>query len=84
MKKILLSAIVFMIVAFGSVVALNPDSFENNPPQIHVTDEVFWNFKDPIQITLSDESGIQNYQVYMGSGNESRLVESTNPPNNPK
>ena len=84
MKKILLSAIVFVIVAFGSVVALNPDSFESNPPHIDVADEVFWNFKDSLQITLSDESGIQNYQVYMVSGSESRLVESTNPPNSPK
>lgn len=84
MKKIIFLVMMLIVGIFIAIIISKSDHFERIAPIIESDDEIFWNFKDPLKITLTDDSGIQNYQIYMNASSENRLIETTNPPSNPK
>lgn len=66
MKKLLL----FLIIVGGAVgfIFYSP-MFERVPPTIHINSNGYTNLEDPLNITISDDSGIKNYTVTMLANN---------------
>lgn len=63
LKNILSLFIVLLIVAGGVFVYLSPQ-FEKNSPKISFNSSGFWNLKDKLNVSLSDQSGVKSYKVY--------------------
>lgn len=63
------SSILFLLI-FGGIIAgviylYNSEMFERNIPRVSMTDTQYWNLKEPIDITIEDDSGIKWYEVKM-------------------
>lgn len=68
--------IVILTILGGGILLLNSSAFERNAPVIEGDGKVFWNLKDPLKITISDDVGIHNYRVYMLRDGERTLLEN--------
>ncbi|RAX57402.1 hypothetical protein CCZ01_06075 [Helicobacter monodelphidis] len=83
MKKFLVLCLI-VIIGIATFALFNSALFESSPPTIHSKNEIYWNYKDPLKIKITDDSGIQNYRVYMNSSKETLLLDSVNPEGTPK
>lgn len=71
--------IVFIVLFIAAILAgigyvYTAPEFEKTAPQIHSSDQVFWNRKSPIKITLSDNRGLKSFKVIMSDGQKSIIV----------
>lgn len=72
----ILLLIFILIFVGGGYYVYNMEIFEQNPPKIKVEQEICWNLKKPIEVKLSDESGIKFINVSLSDGKNSiNLVE---------
>jgi len=73
------SSILFLIIfggIIGGVVYLyNSAMFERNVPKIEVTQAEYWNLKEPIDISIEDDSGIKWYEVKMISSEGEKVLK---------
>ena len=60
--KFLTIVILLLVVVGGGFIYLSPQ-FEQNKPKIQMESKQFWNLRDPLELHLSDDSGIKYYQV---------------------
>ena len=72
------SSILFLII-FGGIIAgavylYNSAMFERNLPLVTVTQAKYWNLKEPIDITIEDDSGIKWYEVKMVSSEGEKVL----------
>jgi len=72
------SSILFLII-FGSIIGgvvylYNSVMFERNAPVVTVTQAEYWNLKEPIDITIEDDSGIKWYEVKMISSEGEKVL----------
>ncbi|NPA60761.1 MAG: M23 family metallopeptidase [Epsilonproteobacteria bacterium] len=49
-------------------------SFEREDPIIKSENHIYWNRKDPLKITISDNMGLKSYQVTISDGRNSVIV----------
>ena len=69
----LLAGLIFLVFGF-----LNSKMFEKNPPQIDVTDRIFWNGKDKVKVNLQDDSGIKSVKIFIANDQENREIYAQN------
>jgi len=73
------SSILFLIIfggIIGGVVYLyNSAMFERNLPEVSVSQAKYWNLKEPIDIAISDDSGIKWYEVKMISSEGEKVLK---------
>ena len=56
----------FFIAIIGGVIFLyNAAMFERDVPKITIENNGYWNFKEPLNITIDDQSGVKAYTVTM-------------------
>ena len=52
----------------GAIYLYTSEEFERVPPKIELPEYSYWNAKDPLEITITDNYGIQSYQVTLSDG----------------
>lgn len=62
LKKYIGAVIAFILIGAGVYVYFSP-IFEKNAPQISFENQEYWNLKNPLKITLNDDSGFAYYKV---------------------
>jgi len=76
----LIMILVLLAAIFGIGYKLyNSAMFEKNPPTISLEDSIFWNGKDPIEFTVSDDSGIKSIKIYLENDQERRKISDITP-----
>ncbi|MFC2074383.1 M23 family metallopeptidase [Campylobacterota bacterium] len=61
----ILFLIIFVGIIAGVVYLYNSKVFERDLPKVSMTDSQYWNLKEPIDLTINDNSGIKYYEVKM-------------------
>ncbi len=70
-----LGVVAILTVVIGVVLYIFASSdFERNAPIIDMQKGEFWNLKKPLQISLSDESGIKSYKITLVANNQSNVL----------
>ena len=52
----------------GAIYLYTAEDFERTPPMIKAPEYSYWNAKDPLDITISDNYGLKSYQVTLSDG----------------
>jgi len=52
----------------GAIYLYTAEDFERTPPIIKVPEYSYWNTKDPLNISISDNFGLKSYQVTLSDG----------------
>ena len=68
-----------LLLLIGGVVYLaNSPMFERNAPRIDLPASMYWNLRQPIEVRLSDDTGIRSYKVVLNDGkNDFTVAEAT-------
>ncbi len=67
----IVTLIIFLVIIAGGFFLFTSKQFERNAPKILIDNEVYWNSKKPLNITLKDDSGIKYAQVLLSDGKNS-------------
>ncbi|MRI83308.1 MAG: peptidase M23 [Nitratiruptor sp.] len=67
-------ALLGLVAGLGYYVATS-QTFERTPPTIRVAKEIYWNLKEPIAITIEDDTALDSYQVAISNGKEQKVLE---------
>lgn len=54
-----------LIIIAGSVYVYNSKAFERNAPSIAMQNNGYWNIETPLEISISDASGLKSYKVVL-------------------
>lgn len=73
--KYILIVVLLACIGAGGYIKFSPE-FEQNKPEIILEEQVFWNLKSKLNITLSDETGIKYYKVIFNDGTKDIELES--------
>ncbi|MDR1614669.1 MAG: M23 family metallopeptidase [Campylobacteraceae bacterium] len=65
-KRRLLITALFIIGLMAFI--YNSKLFEREPPQVLIDETVYWNLKKPLNIKISDQSGIKRILIQLGDG----------------
>ncbi|PHS41779.1 MAG: peptidase M24 [Sulfurovum sp.] len=68
------SVLLLLAVLGGAGYIYTAPEFEREKPQIKGTDNVFWNRKDPLMVTLTDNVGLGSYELILSDGANSVIV----------
>lgn len=79
---LLLLLLVGIVIAAGYI--YTAPEFEREKPQIKSPDHLWWNGKDPIRITLSDNVGLGSYKLVLSDGKHSVIIGQGTFTGNPK
>ena len=71
--KIVTILLLIGILAGAGYIYTAPE-FEREKPQIEGADNVFWNRKDPLIISLKDNVGLSSYELILSDGDKSVIV----------
>lgn len=72
-KKLLIYLVATAVIAIVVFIFFSP-MFEKNSPKISIKDEIYWNLKTPLEVSLSDDNEIKSYNiVYKDEQNEIKL-----------
>ena len=72
-NKVIAILLLLAIVAGAGYVYTAPE-FERIAPTIEGKEKIFWNRKDPLQITLSDNLALKHYELILNDGSQSMVV----------
>ena len=75
---IVLLLFLFVGAGAGAIYLYTADEFEQVPPKIEMPKYSYWNTKDPLKVTVSDNVGIKNYQVTLSDGTKEVVVAIAN------
>ncbi len=68
--------VIFLGLIGGGIYLYTSEMFERDVPEITIENSGYWNPKEPLSITIDDQSGLLSYSVKMQSGSETfDLVE---------
>ncbi len=70
---IVILSVLILIVAL-LVYLYNSKMFERNPPSIELASEIDWNLKKPIEIKISDDSGVKFIRATLSDGKNSIVL----------
>jgi murein DD-endopeptidase MepM/ murein hydrolase activator NlpD len=68
--------LLLILAAAGAGYIYTAPEFEREKPKIESVDQLYWNRKDPIKITLSDNVSLGSYTLILSDGKESVVVGS--------
>lgn len=66
--------IIFVGIIGGVIYLYNSKLFERNAPIVKMTSSQYWNLKEPIDVSIEDESGIKYYEVKMLSSEGEKVL----------
>jgi murein DD-endopeptidase MepM/ murein hydrolase activator NlpD len=69
--------IVVLVLSVAGFIAFSP-LFERDEPTVTISQDGYWNFKDPIQITVEDASGLKSYKATIATPHEEWVVAEEN------
>jgi murein DD-endopeptidase MepM/ murein hydrolase activator NlpD len=49
---------------------------ERNEPTIEIQNQVYWNLKEPLKLSINDDSGVKYYKVVFSDGKSDALLDS--------
>ncbi|MRJ02839.1 MAG: M23 family metallopeptidase [Epsilonproteobacteria bacterium] len=50
-------------------------AFEREAPIVEVADEIYWNLKEPIRVSLRDNTGIKSYKITIFNGSKEKIID---------
>jgi murein DD-endopeptidase MepM/ murein hydrolase activator NlpD len=68
--------ILFMSIIGGFIYLYNSSFLERNEPIIEMPNQVYWNMKEPLDISMNDDSGIKHYKVVFSDSKSDILLDS--------
>ncbi|MDZ7818475.1 MAG: M23 family metallopeptidase [Aliarcobacter sp.] len=70
--------IYLVLIAFliAVIFVLFSSMFERNAPKIKVENEIYWNFKKPINVAISDDTKIKSYEIVFVDGEKKLKLEN--------
>ena len=74
-KSSFLGLVIMLAIVGGSAFVYFSPTFERKAPTITLKNNGFWNLKKPLQLTISDDSGIREYKVILKTKNDSIDLE---------
>ena len=72
--KVIFILLIVVIAALGAFVYVSPQ-FEKNKPIVQFQDNIYWNLKDKLKITFSDDSGIKYYKIIFKDRNSEKVLK---------
>ena len=75
-KGLYIALVLLAALAAGGYYVYTSESFERQSPQIEIADEIYWNLKDPLEVRISDNSGIKSYKVAITDGQKSEMIDT--------
>ena len=70
----LITWIFFISLAAGAVFIYTSPMFERNAPEVKLSNIGYWNLKDPLHVSISDQSGIVEYSVTLNVDNQDYVI----------
>lgn len=64
--------LLFGVIIGGIIYLYNSTLFERDVPVIELHSNDYWNLKDPLKISINDESGVKSYRVTLKTANEEK------------
>lgn len=55
-------------------------TFEREDPIVTVSHDAFWNFKEPIRVTVEDQSGLKSFKATLSTPHDEWIVSEVNAP----
>jgi len=63
-----LGLMLLLAIIVGAVIYVyNSKMFERNAPEISINNSGYWNLKDPLDVSISDNSGLKSYKITLKS-----------------
>ena len=72
--KFIFLVIFLGVIIGGGFIFISP-AFEKQPPKIEFKNNGFWNLRDKLNITLSDETGIKYYKITFIDGKKQIILD---------
>ncbi|WP_415407380.1 M23 family metallopeptidase [Sulfurovum sp. CS9] len=76
-SKIVSGLLLLGLLAGAGYIYTAPE-FERVTPEVHSSDSMFWNRKDPLKIKLTDNTGLENFELILSDGQKSLIVGQGN------
>ncbi len=70
----LLVLIFFIAIIGGAIFIFNASMFERNAPIVKLDNSGYWNLKDPLHVTINDDTGILSYNAILKVDDKSYVV----------
>ena len=64
-SKSTLTIMIFALIIAGIVYVYTSSTFERDAATIEINNNEYWNLKKPINISVTDESGVKLYKVIL-------------------
>jgi len=64
-KGLYIFLLVLVLVGTAGYFIYSSERFERQSPEIDVAKKIYWNYKDPLEVVLRDNSGIKSYQAIL-------------------
>ena len=70
--------IYLVLIAFlvAVIFLLFSSMFERNAPKIKVQNEIYWNFQNPINVVITDDTKIKSYEIVFVDGDKKLKLET--------
>lgn len=68
-----------LVVGGVGFIAMSP-KFERNDPKVTVSQDGYWNFKDPIRVSVEDESGLKSFKATLSTPHEEWVLSEAATP----
>ncbi len=67
--------LVVILIVIGALYIYFSSTFERNEPTVSLENNSFWNLKKPLNISISDESGVKMYRVTLKTADEEKSLQ---------
>ena len=67
MKKFITILLLLLLIGGSAFIYLSPQ-FERNAPEIDIADVIDWNTKEPIKITVKDDTALKSFELIASDG----------------
>lgn len=72
----LITWIFFISLIAGAVYIYNSSMFNRNAPEVKLDKDGYWNLKDPLHVSIKDQSGIVEYSITLNVDNQDYVIAS--------
>lgn len=72
--KIIFILFILVIAALAAFIYVSPQ-FEKNRPVVEFENNIYWNLKDKLKMTLKDDSGIKYYKIIFKDNNSEKILQ---------
>ena len=72
----IVSILIFVIIAAGVGFLYVSPQFEKNKPVVEFEEGIYWNLKDPLKLTLKDDTGVKYYKVIFKDNSNEKVLKT--------